>query len=1211
MATDSNSALLNIDRLTASIPASQFEDPNLLGSAPRASSLVSAATPGFSALAATPADIDIEVVAANWTAQGPAPIRSGQVVNIDPNNEVAGAIQTVVADPNSDTLWVGTVNGGIWRATNVSATSPTSPNWTPLTDEFRSLSIGAMALDPTDTDPEGDGRTIVAGIGTFSSLGGGRGPGGALTGLLLSTNGGTTFTQLSPTELQGQNISGVAKRGNIILVSAVSSGVYRSIDNGKTWRSLYSSDSGQTWRFLDPATAAPGELRAGDAFDLVEDPTNNQRFYVAIQGLGVLRSNDNGANWTRISNGNAALNTAITTAGNDYMKMAVSPVDGRIYVGVVRSGRPVYIGFSPDQGATWTEMDLPIVLDQTGLNPEGEEEETGGQGSVHFSILADRTKANIVYVGGDSARLFRGDTNQTAINPGSPPIDRNGDGVIDNKDQLDRNGDGVIDDNDLSPQWQTLFGPQTVNGGGTAYKDDKDVNVGSIPHADSRHMILDRNGNLIEVDDGGIYRRTNPKDNTGDWFSLNGNLQITEQHDIAYDPYSGIIISGNQDNGTSQQAATGSQIWTLAQGADGGDVAVTPDPNNAARSVRYFSSQGLGDFTREIYDSKNVAQPGTRNPIPLTIAGAGGKALISQGFDAGQFIQHFDLNAVDPTRMLIGTNFLYESFDQGNTVASLGGLNNLNSDGSDNDNDGNVDEGDEFTPDGSIGSVTAVAYGGRMNVTPNADVAYVGTSGTTKLRLRTARTAGNLSDFTQLTAYSGSTPLDIELDPNNWMTAFVLDDSNRVFQTSNAGTSWPNITGDLFSPLNLQSGDYLRSIEFVDSPTLNALVVGTSQGVFASLSTNWSDWFQVGPATLPNATVWDMAYNRDDPLPTDNVQTANVLVAGTFGRGAWLLSNITNILNSAPRPNGGTFYDVDEGSSVVLTAAGSSDPNGLALTYTWDLDSDGIFGETGDAAELGNEVGINPTFSAAKLDGFEGSQKIVRLRVSNSAGSSAVDKNIRINIRNVAPTINELALSSTVINENDTITLTGSFTDPGIADNHKITINWGDGTTSVLTKAERQLTRTFQLSHQYLDDTPTGTPSDLLPITVTVLDDDGGSTQANTAITVNNINPVITSLTSNANFADRARAGKPITVNANFTDIGTLDTHRAFVDWGDSTPSQEVTVFQGNGSGAVQGSHVYAKGGAYSVRLLLNDDDTGADSRFLTAIIIGTGGGPG
>jgi hypothetical protein len=48
----------------------------------------------------------------------------------------------------------------------------------------------------------------------------------------------------------------------------------------------------------------------------------------------------------------------------------------------------------------------------------------------------------------------------------------------------------------------------------------------SSPHADSRDMALRLDGFILEGDDGGIVVRSNPYDNTGDWFGLCGNLQV-------------------------------------------------------------------------------------------------------------------------------------------------------------------------------------------------------------------------------------------------------------------------------------------------------------------------------------------------------------------------------------------------------------------------------------------------------------------------------------------------------------------------------------------------------------------------------------------------------------------------------------------------------------------------------------------------------------
>ena len=84
----------------------------------------------------------------SWISQGAAPIRFGQTENVSPDNEVAGAIHTVVAHPTDpDILYIGAVNGGVWKTTNATAASPT---WTPLTDDKGSLSIGALDFDPTD-----------------------------------------------------------------------------------------------------------------------------------------------------------------------------------------------------------------------------------------------------------------------------------------------------------------------------------------------------------------------------------------------------------------------------------------------------------------------------------------------------------------------------------------------------------------------------------------------------------------------------------------------------------------------------------------------------------------------------------------------------------------------------------------------------------------------------------------------------------------------------------------------------------------------------------------------------------------------------------------------------------------------------------------------------------------------------------------------------
>ena len=77
----------------------------------------------------------------DFIKQGASPIQDGQTEGIA-NNPVVGAVNALAAHPsNSNILYLGAVNGGIWRTTNATATPPT---WTPLTESASSLSIGTI-----------------------------------------------------------------------------------------------------------------------------------------------------------------------------------------------------------------------------------------------------------------------------------------------------------------------------------------------------------------------------------------------------------------------------------------------------------------------------------------------------------------------------------------------------------------------------------------------------------------------------------------------------------------------------------------------------------------------------------------------------------------------------------------------------------------------------------------------------------------------------------------------------------------------------------------------------------------------------------------------------------------------------------------------------------------------------------------------------------
>jgi len=119
--------------------------------------------------------------------------------------------------------------------------------------------------------------------------------------------------------------------------------------------------------------------------------------------------------------------------------------------------------------------------------------------------------------------------------------------------------------------------------------------------------------------------------------------------------------------------------------------------------------------------------------------------------------------------------------------------------------------------------------------------------------------------------------------------------------------------------------------------------------------------------------------------------------------------------------------------------------------------------------------------------------------------------------------------------------------------------------------------RSFSVPHRYLDDSPSGTPSDVYTVTVTVTDDDTGEGASATTITVNNVAPVITAISSSGAGVGDAAEGEMVTIQGAFTDVGALDTHTAVVDWDDGTTG-EVEIVQGSGGGSFAASHAYSAG---------------------------------
>jgi photosystem II stability/assembly factor-like uncharacterized protein len=631
------------------------------------------------------------------------------------------------------------------------------PTWTPLTDKKESLSIGAIALDRTNAN------TVVAATGLWSSFGTStsRPNEGVSEGqVLVSRDAGNTWTVSADPLFAGQKASSVIVRGNLIVAGFLDTvGLVRSTDLGAHWTRISGSGTG---------------LPAGAVDDVVEDIQNSNRLYLTSSGVGVFRSDDLGVHWVNISQndpGDLGLDTQIRNFSTGA-KVSVSQ-DGRAFVGMV--GTPLHNGlqfvsfvtYTTDGGNHWTAMDQPFL-------------ESRGAPFIHFSLSADRTNSSFVYIGG-VADPIRGSTGIPAGN---------------------------------GQQWESL---ETTTPHGTT------------PHVDARNMVIDANLDLIEVCDGGIFRRVRPRENTGDWVSMAGNLQNAELYSIAYDPVARVILAGTQDNGTVYQNGPNQLGWNTFLPDDGGDVQVDTI-STPGFSVRYSSGQFLFNFTRSVWNANNVLQS-QATPSLITADGS---------FFNAEFLSPVAVNAVNGKRLAIGAaDAVWESFDQGDHIASLG----------------------------NAANAKAIAYGHPTN----PDVVYAAAG---QIFVRQSL-GGSL-------APAAPTPncqaKDIITDPADWRIAYALCDS-AVFTTSNAGGSWTSITGNLFG-LAPNPG-VLRKLRFISGVSKKFLAVAADRGVFVSPSPGLGTWTQVGN-NLPLAPSMALQYSR----PQD------ILVVGLLGRGAWSITGL-------------------------------------------------------------------------------------------------------------------------------------------------------------------------------------------------------------------------------------------------------------------------------------------------------------------------------
>ncbi len=191
-----------------------------------------------------------------------------------------------------------------------------------------------------------------------------------------------------------------------------------------------------------------------------------------------------------------------------------------------------------------------------------------------------------------------------------------------------------------------------------------------------------------------------------------------------------------------------------------------------------------------------------------------------------------------------------------------------------------------------------------------------------------------------------------------------------------------------------------------------------------------------------------------------------------------------------------------------------------------------------------------------------------------------------------------------VIDEGDELTLDASLTTDTDTDPITLIYRWdvdGDGDYDENVAGINPTLTLTQLLDLGLADGPHGN-------TVTVLASDRtNSTTASTTLTINNVAPVITNLTSGAEECGNAHEDDPITLRLDFTDPGWPDVHTVAIDWGDGNVTEPPHIVFPTGDRLLEIDHTYVDGGIYTITVTLSDDDGGVAEATVQAVISGVG----
>jgi photosystem II stability/assembly factor-like uncharacterized protein len=696
--------------------------------------------------------------------------------NIGPAG-MSGRVTAIdVVHSNPDVMFVGTASGGLWKSTSGGI------KWEPIFDNEVTGSIGAVAIQQSNPSViwvgtgEGNPRnSLNGGYGIYKSLDGGK----SWKSMGLEKTRHIHRVIIDPTD------------PNTVYVGAIGSpwgehperGVFKTTDGGETWEKVL---------FVNNKTGVA---------DLVMDPTNPNKLIAAMwehkrepwfftsggEGSGLHMTHDGGKTWKKITPEDGLPKGDLGRIG-----IAIARNKPNIVYALVEAKKNALYK-STDGGFTWKKIN--------------DKDDIGNRPFYYSEIYVDPQNENRIY------SVF------TYINVSE---------------------DGGKNFTQLMP----------------AYGVDNGV------HPDHHAWwIHPENGQfMLDGNDGGL----NITKNGGKTWRFIGNLPVAQFYHISTDneyPYN--VYGGMQDNGSwrgpayvwKQQGIRNSYWQEIAFG-DGFDV--VPDPDDS-RYGYAMSQQG--------YVSRYDWQTGDGYIVRPTPPDADTQLRFNWNAAIGQ-------DPFNNSTVYFGSQFVHKSTDKGLTWEVI------SPDLTTNDK--------EKQKQSESGGLTMDATGAENHCTiiviepspVEQNMLWVGTDDG-----RVHYTLNGGETWVEVTKNikglpTGSWIPQIKASQNNKGEALLVANDYRRFnytpyayRTKDYGKTWTRIVDE-----NDVKGYTLSIIEDPKNP--NLMFLGTDDGLYISLDagSNWKKWDK----GFPTVSTKDLAIH---PREQD-------LVIGTFGRAAWVLDDI-------------------------------------------------------------------------------------------------------------------------------------------------------------------------------------------------------------------------------------------------------------------------------------------------------------------------------